>query len=67
MANLRTRFEADMTRLRLWLRQWQCGLFGHCDTLELSFDRIWLRCTACGYESRGVRLQIRPEQGATDV
>ena len=37
-------------------RRWRCGVRGHRENLELDFDRMWLSCNRCGYESRGVRL-----------
>lgn len=47
-----------------WHR-WKCGRFGHAEQLNLTFERVWLSCHRCGWESRGVTLargQVEPRR-----
>jgi len=39
-----------------WLKALWCTLRGHDDVLELSLERMFLRCVTCGHRSPGWRL-----------
>ena len=36
-----------------WMRQAACGLRGHDEMLRFERERMSLKCTSCGHESRG--------------
>lgn len=36
-----------------WIQQKLCGLHGHDSLLQYQRNRIFLRCTSCGYETPG--------------
>jgi hypothetical protein len=42
----------------IW-RRWLCGRMGHREDLNMSLERVWLSCSRCGWESRGVQLHPR--------
>jgi hypothetical protein len=50
-----------LRRACLWARQALCGLRGHSMLLHFEPDRLSLRCFACGAETTGWTLDIRPE------
>ena len=39
-----------------------CGLHGHDSLLHFEHDRMFLRCTSCGFESRGWEVGETPSQ-----
>jgi hypothetical protein len=39
----------------IW-RRWLCGRMGHREDFNISFERVWISCSRCGWESRGVQL-----------
>lgn len=45
--------EGLSTRLAKWLQQTWCALHRHDSLLEFERDRMFLRCTSCGYETPG--------------
>jgi hypothetical protein len=49
------------TRVLTWLRHAYCGLHGHDPLMQFEKERVFLRCTSCGYESPGWTLsKTRP-------
>lgn len=42
------------------MRQAYCGLHGHDSLLQFEQDRMFLKCTSCGYESPGWELNEAP-------
>ena len=45
--------EGFPARVAKWMQQAWCGLHRHDALLEFEQDRMFLRCTSCGYESPG--------------
>jgi hypothetical protein len=44
------------TAMVYWVRQVACGLHGHDQMLQFAKDRMFLKCSTCGYESPGWEL-----------
>lgn len=42
-----------------------CGLHGHDNLLQFDRDRMYLKCTSCGYESPGWELNDAPRPKAS--
>jgi hypothetical protein len=43
-----------------WIQQGLCGLHGHDSLLHHTRNRMFLRCTTCGYETPGWDLSRAP-------
>ncbi len=43
-----------------FLRQKLCALHGHDQLLHFESDRMFLRCTSCGFETPGWKVGERP-------
>ena len=43
-----------------YVRQRLCALHGHDQLLQLESDRMFLRCTSCGFETRGWQVGEKP-------
>lgn len=41
------------------IKQWICGLRGHCLLLDVEADRVAAWCAWCGYASPGWELETR--------
>jgi hypothetical protein len=42
------------------MRQAYCGLHGHDTLLQFARERMYLKCTSCGYESPGWAINGEP-------
>ena len=45
-----------LARLRTQIDQWWCGLHGHTPLMRFEGERIFLRCSSCGWDSVGWTL-----------
>ena len=52
----------DGRAARVWgrVRQAMCGLHGHDNMLQFEHEHMYLRCTSCGHQSPGWRLDDLP-------
>jgi hypothetical protein len=47
-----------------YVRQKLCALHGHDQLLQFESDRMFLRCTSCGFETPGWQVGERPPRPA---
>jgi len=57
----RRSFATSLRRAGTRLRQALCGLTGHSMMLHFESDRLSLQCFACGAQTPGWQLDVRPE------
>ena len=43
-------------RMVRWIKEMYCGLHGHDTLMQFEKERVFLRCTSCGYETPGWML-----------